>query len=148
MGFINHEYDCKLDAKGRLVLPAKLKAAIPETDGNVLMLMRGFEPCLTLYPMVEFNKTASRIAGLNEMKKEDRNIQRNFFRRSVEVELDSAGRILIPKNMLEALKVDKEVLVMGVGKKIEIWNREVYNELYDMPDEEFGERVEKLMTDE
>ena len=148
MGFINHEYDCKLDAKGRLVLPAKLKAAIPETEGDVLMLMRGFEPCLTLYPMMEFNKTASRVAGLNEMKKEDRNIQRNFFRRSVEVELDSAGRILIPKSMLEAVKIDKEALVMGVGRKIEIWNRKVYDDLYNMEDEELGERMEKVMTDE
>ncbi len=147
MGFINHEYECKLDAKGRLVLPAKLKAAIPESDG-ALMLMRGFEPCLTLYPMMEFNKTASKVAGLNELKKEARNIQRNFFRRSVEVELDSAGRILIPKNMLEAAKIDKEALVMGVGSRIEIWNRQMYDELYDMTDEELADSVENVMPDE
>ena|SRR5690554_4651671 len=144
MGFINHEYASKLDAKGRLVLPSKLKAGIPETNGDTLVLMRYFEPCLTLFTMVEFNKIASRVAGLNDMKKENRNIQRNFFRRSVEVELDSAGRILIPKNMLQAVSIDKDVLVMGSGTRIEIWNPETYYEKYDMDDEELADSVDNL----
>lgn len=142
MGFINHEYASKLDAKGRLVLPSKLKAGLPESEGDTLVLMRYFEPCLTLFTMVEFNKVASKVAGLNDMKKENRNIQRNFFRRSVEVELDSAGRILIPKNMLQAVNIDKDVLIMGSGKRIEIWNPETFHETYHMDDDELADSVD------
>ena len=148
MARFSSEYECKLDAKGRLVLPAKLKAAIPETDGNILMLMLGFEPCLVLYPMLEFNKTASKVAGLNEMKKEDRNIQRNFFRRSIEVELDNAGRFLIPKSMLQAVNIEKEVWVMGAWNRIELWNPKVFNDKYHMESEVLSSSVENVMSDE
>lgn|SRR5690554_2697776 len=144
MGFINHEYASKLDAKGRLVLPSKLKASLPETEGNTFVLMRYFEPCLTLFTMVEYNKLASKVAGLNDMKKENRNIQRNFFRRSVEVELDSAGRILIPKSMLQAANIDKDVLIMGSGKRIEIWNPETFYEKFNMDDEELADSVDDV----
>ena len=144
MGFINHEYASKVDAKGRLVLPSKLKASLPEAEGNTFVLMRYFEPCLTLFTMVEFNKLASKVAGLNDMKKENRNIQRNFFRRSVEVELDSAGRILIPKSMLQAANIDKDVLIMGSGKRIEIWNPETFYEKFNMDDEELADSVDDV----
>ena len=144
MGFINHEYASKLDAKGRLVLPSKLKASLPEAEGNTFVLMRYFEPCLTLFTMVEFNKLASKVAGLNDLKKENRNIQRNFFRRSVEVELDSAGRILIPKSMLQAANIDKDVLIMGSGKRIEIWNPETFYEKFNMDDEELADSVDDV----
>src|SRR5690606_40103282 len=97
------EYDCKLDVKGRLVLPAKLKAALPETNGNELMIVLGFEPCLVLYPMVEYNKLFSKVSGLDELNKRDRNIQRNFFSRNMDVELDNAGRLLIPKSMMQTV---------------------------------------------
>ncbi|HLT08932.1 MAG TPA: division/cell wall cluster transcriptional repressor MraZ [Cyclobacteriaceae bacterium] len=137
-------YVCKLDAKGRLVLPARLKAAIPENNGATLMLMHYFEPCLAIYTLEEFDITADKIAGLNEMKKEDRNIQRNFFRRVVEVELDSAGRILIPKNMLEAVKIDKEVMAVGAGNRVELWNPGVYQANYDMEDEELTDQVQDI----
>src|SRR5690606_36526288 len=98
MAKFTSEYESKLDNKGRLVLPAKLKAALPESHANELMIVLGFEPCLVLYPLLEYNKTYSKVAGLDELNKVDRNIQRNFFRRNVEVELDNAGRFLIPKS--------------------------------------------------
>ena len=138
------EYNCKIDGKGRLVLPARLKAALPETGGNTLMLMQGFEPCLSLYPMMEYHKIYSKIVGLDELKKEDRNIQRNFFRRSVEVELDTAGRVLIPKNLIEAVKIDKEVQVIGAGSKIEIWNPELFDKYYNIEGDDLRDLVETI----
>lgn len=56
MAFFTGEYDCKLDAKGRMVLPAKIKNALPEGSGDELVVRRGFEPCLVLYPMLEYKK--------------------------------------------------------------------------------------------
>lgn len=145
MGKFTSEHECKLDAKGRLVLPAKLKAALPETNGNELMISLGFEPCLVLYPMLEFNKTYSKVAGLDELKKEDRSIQRNFFRRNMEVELDNAGRFLIPKSMMQAVKLEKEVVVIGVGNRMEIWNPEVLQEFL-MDSDELSDKVEEVMS--
>ena len=138
------EYNCKIDGKGRLVLPARLKTALPETGENTLMLMQGFEPCLLLFPMMEFHKVYSKIVGLDELKKEDRNIQRNFFRRSVEVELDTAGRVLIPKNMIEAVKIDKDVKVIGAGNKIEIWNPEVFDKYFNIENDDLRDLVEHI----
>jgi len=139
------EYLCKLDAKGRLVLPAKLKAAIPEINGNELMMIQGFEPCLVLYTSLEYNKTYSKVAGLDELKKEDRNIQRNFFRRNIDVELDNTGRFIIPKNMMQAVKIDKEVKVVGVGNRMELWNPEVLEE-YILDSEELSDQVQMAVT--
>jgi len=139
------EYLCKLDAKGRLVLPAKLKAAIPEINGSELMMIQGFEPCLVLYTLLEYNKTYSKVAGLDELKKEDRNIQRNFFRRNIDVELDNTGRFIIPKNMMQAVKIDKEVKVVGVGNRMELWNPEVLEE-YILDSEELSDQVQMAVT--
>lgn len=138
------EYTCKIDGKGRLILPARLKAALPETGGNTLMLMRGFEPCLLLFPLVEYHKIYGKILGLDELKKEDRNIQRNFFRRSVEIELDTAGRVLLPKNLTEAVKIDKEAMVIGAGNKIEIWNSEIFDKYFNIENDDLNDLVENI----
>lgn len=145
MAKFTSEYECKLDIKGRLVLPAKLKAALPESHGNELMIVLGFEPCLVLYPLLEYNKTYSKVAGLDELKKEDRNIQRNFFRRNIEVELDNAGRFLIPKSMKQAVKIDKEVKVVGVGNRMEIWNPETFEEFL-MDSDELSSQVQNAVS--
>lgn len=139
------EYICKLDAKGRLVLPAKLKAAIPESNGSELMMIQGFEPCLVLYTILEYNKTYSKVAGLDELKKEDRNIQRNFFRRNIDVELDNTGRFIIPKHMMQAVRIEKEVKVVGVGNRMEVWNPEVLEE-YILDSEELSDQVQMAVT--
>lgn len=145
MAKFTSEYVCKLDAKGRLVLPAKLKAALPETNGNELMIVLGFEPCLVLYPMLEYNKIYSKISGLDELNKGDRNIQRNFFRRNVDVELDNAGRFLIPKSMMQAVKIDKEAKVVGVGNRMEIWNPEIL-EQYEIDSDELSLQVQNAVS--
>lgn len=125
MTFFTSEYECKLDAKGRLVLPSRIKAQLPE-GGQELVIRRGFEQCLILYPMVEFKKVFSKISGLSEFNEEYRKLQRNFFSGTVTVELDGNGRLLIPKNMLTYATVDKDAILVGMGNKVEIWNPSIY----------------------
>jgi len=127
MSFFTGEYECKLDAKFRLVLPAKIKSRLPESS-NELILRRGFEPCLVLYPMVEFKKIYTKIAGLNEFNEEYRRLQRNFFRGNSQVELDNMGRFLIPKLMQKHASLGKEAILVGMGNRVEIWNPELYEE--------------------
>jgi MraZ protein len=146
MAFFTSEYSCKLDAKGRLVLPSRMKANLPEAASGELFIREGFEPCLELYPLVEYKKIYSKIAGLNEFNAEFRKLQRNFFRGSATVELDSAGRLLIPKSMLQYGKLDKEVVVVGMGNRMEIWNPEVYDEFLINDPQELSELAEKHLT--
>src|SRR5690606_9001498 len=126
MTFFTSEYESKLDAKGRLVLPTKIKSQLPETDGQELAIRRGFEQCLVLYPMVEFKKVFSKISGLNEFNEEYRTLQRNFLSGVVLAELDSNGRFLIPRNMLSYAQIEKEALLVGMGNKVEVWNPAIY----------------------
>jgi MraZ protein len=146
MAFFTSEYSCKLDAKGRLVLPSRMKANLPEASSNELFIREGFEPCLELYPLVEYKKIYSKIAGLNEFNAEFRKLQRNFFRGSATVELDSAGRLLIPKSMLQYGKLDKEVVVVGMGNRMEIWNPEEYEKFLISDPQELSELAEKHLT--
>ena len=126
MTFFTSEFECKLDAKGRLVLPSRIKAQLPEDGAHELVMRKGFEPCLILYPMVEFKKVFSKISGLNEFNEEYRKLQRNFLSGVVTVELDTNGRFLIPKNMLLYANLDKDVVLVGTGNKVEVWNPSTY----------------------
>lgn len=126
MTFFTSEYECKLDAKGRLVLPARIKSQLPESESQELVIRRGFEPCLILYPLAEFKKVFSKISGLNEFNEEYRKLQRNFLSGVVTVELDGNGRFLIPKAMLTYAQIDKDALLVGTGSKVEVWNPTVY----------------------
>lgn len=147
MAFFTSEYECKIDAKGRLVLPAKIKANLPESSGNELVVRRGFEPCLILYPMVEFKKIYSKIAGLNEFNEEYRKLQRNFFRGSSVVELDNNGRFLIPKLMLNYASLEKDAVVVGMGNKVEIWNPAVYEQHLISDPTEFSQLAQKYLDE-
>lgn len=146
MAFFTSEYTGKLDAKGRLVLPAKMKANLPEASSNELFMREGFEPCLELYPLLEYKKIYSKIAGLNEFNAEFRKLQRNFFRGSATVELDTAGRMLIPKSMLQYANLDKEIVVVGMGNRMEIWNPEQYEKYLIKDPQELSELAEKHLT--
>jgi len=147
MAFFTSEYACKLDAKGRLVLPARLKSNLPEASANELFVRQGFDPCLELYPLVEYKKIYSKITGLNEFDARYRKLQRNFFRGSTAIELDNAGRMLIPKTFLQYAKLDKEVMVVGMGNRMEIWNPDEYEKFLIQDPQELSELAQDILTD-
>jgi MraZ protein len=147
MTFFTSEFECKLDAKGRLVLPARIKSQLPEGDSQEIVIRRGFETCLILYPLVEFKKVFSKISGLNEFNEEYRKLQRNFLSGVVTVELDNNGRFLIPKNLLAYAQIDKEALIVGLGSKVEIWNPDVYEKNRITDPVELSKLAEKHLHD-
>src|SRR5271170_8115899 len=154
MTFFTSEYESKLDAKGRLVLPARIKAQLPvspadapEGESHELVIRRGFEECLILYPMGEFKKVFSKISGLNEFNEEYRKLQRNFLSGVVTVELDGNGRFLLPKNMLTYANIDKEVLLVGTGTKVEAWNPAIYEKHQIQDPGELSKLAEKYLNE-
>ncbi len=147
MSLFTGEYECKLDAKGRLVLPAKIKARLPESSGNQVVIMQGMEPCLVLYSVVEYKKIYSRIASLNEFNPEFRQLQRNFFRRVAEIDLDSAGRLLVPKPMIKYANLEKEIVLVGMGNRVEIWNTGQYEDFLIEDSNKFSELAQKHLNE-
>ena len=148
MSFFTSEYDCKLDAKGRLALPSKVRAALPDIASEELVMRRGFEPCLVLYPMLEYKKIYSRVRSLSEFNEDYRKFQRSFFRGNVDVELDGAGRINIPKRMMEFASLEKEVILVGLGNRIEIWNPDLYEQYLIQDASEYSKMAEKFLAEE
>lgn len=145
MTFFTSQYECKLDAKGRLVLPARVKAQLPEGEQE-LVVRKGFEQCLILYPMVEFKKVFSKISGLNEFNEEYRQLQRSFLSGVVTVELDGNGRILVPKNMLTYAQIDKDAMLVGTGNKVEIWNPTIYEKFLIQDPGELSKLAERYLN--
>lgn len=147
MSSFSGEYEGKVDAKGRMVLPSRMKACLPEEFANEIVVKRGFEPCLVVYSMLEWKKVFDKVSGLNEFNKEARNFQRNFLRGSSEVELDSNARFVIPKSLMKYAEIDKEVIVVGVGNRMEIWNPDKYDEYLMTDQDEFSDIAEKFLAD-
>ncbi|MEO9474852.1 MAG: division/cell wall cluster transcriptional repressor MraZ [Cyclobacteriaceae bacterium] len=147
MAFFTSEYECKLDTKGRLVLPAKIKANLPEVSTTELVIRQGFEPNLIVYPMLEYKKIHAKISALSEFNAEQRKLKRTFFRSIAQVDLDNAGRILVPKLMLAHAKLEKEAILVGMGNYIEMWNPQVFNE-YQLEDPmEYSDLAQKYLDE-
>jgi MraZ protein len=142
----NGQYDCKLDPKGRLVLPAKIKAAIPEANGVTLMIQKAADGCLKLFPMVEFRKLENEVNALSDHNEETRRLKRSFFIRIAEVDLDSTGRFLIPKSFQEHAGLEKDVVVIGLGSKIELWSAERLLGCVIIEDDIMSQQMEKYLS--
>ncbi len=146
MAYFSGEYECKIDAKGRIVLPAKLKAKLPEVNSSELVIQRGFEPCLVIYPMLEWKKVFNKVSGLSEFDKEFRTFQRNFLRGATEVDMDNNGRILLPRTMTKFAEIDEEVMVVGVGNRLEVWNPDKYEAFLIKDQDQFSDLAQKYLA--
>ena len=136
------EYNHNLDAKNRLMLPAKLREGISE-EGFVLT--RGLDNCLFLFPMDEWKIFEEKIKTLSVTKKDARAFVRFIFSGAVNDILDKQGRLTIPENLKEYGKIDKEVVISGALNRIEIWSKEVWSEYIKGAEESFEEIAENLI---
>jgi MraZ protein len=114
------EYDHTLDDKNRLTLPAKFRAAL----ANGVVLTRGLDTCLEAYPVDDWQQLVeSRLAGLNPLSHETRVLERFYYTGAVESVPDKQGRVMLPSSLLEHAKLDREVVVVGMRDRLEIWDR-------------------------
>lgn len=140
---------CSLDAKSRLILPSKFRKYIkPEAD-NKIILTRGMDECLLLYPQDEWEKVKVGLTRYNQFNTDQRFFIRQFLNFVNECELDSQNRILIPPQLMQFAKLKKEVTVLGLLDKMEIWDPAI-KERYDnsMPNsyEEIAEKVSEIIN--
>jgi len=130
IGFIG-EYESTIDAKGRFLLPAGFKKQLPEQESYVFVINRGFEKCLTLYPIQSWEPIFSEISQLNDFDPKVREFRRYFLNGAVQLELDSAGRVLLPKNLLEHASLEKDIVLVSAVNKIEIWDKNKYQQFFE-----------------
>ncbi|ADY50712.1 MraZ protein [Pseudopedobacter saltans DSM 12145] len=145
MSHLIGEFDCKLDAKGRLMVPAGLKKQLPAIDADGLVVNRGFEKHLVVYSKAEWDKVTAELAQLNPYEEKNRKFVRYFTRGATELSLDSSGRVLLPKSLLEYAGIGSEVVLSCQFNKIELWSKEAYEEQMDDEPENFASLAEEVM---
>jgi len=130
IGFLG-EFEATLDSKGRFLLPAGFKKQLPKEDTHRYVINRGFDKCLSLYPLKNWEPLFTKIAGLNEFDPKQREFRRAFLNGATYVEPDGAGRILIPPSLKTYAELQKDLVLMATGEKLEIWDSSKYKKFFD-----------------
>lgn len=139
-------YECKADAKGRLMFSSAFKKQLSDVLQNGFVVKRAvFQPCLELYPMEEWNLMMEKINTLNRFKKKNNDFIRRFTAGVKFVELDVAGRVLIPKDLSEFAGIKKQVVMSSSVNIIEIWDKEKYEKAIDDAADDFADLAEEVM---
>ena len=138
--------DNKVDVKGRLMFPAALKSQFSSAEVTGFVVKRSiFMKCLELYPIEEWKLESARINKLNRFRKKNVDFIRKFMAGVRLVELDSAGRILIPKDLINYGGISKEIVLASVVNKVEIWDKAEYEKAIDYDPDEFADLAEDVM---
>jgi MraZ protein len=139
-------YECKVDAKGRLMLPVAFKKQLASVVENGFVLKRAvFQPCLELYPMQEWESMMQNVNKLNRFKKKNNDFIRRFTAGVKPVDLDVSGRLLIPKDLVGFAKITKEIVVTSAVNIIEIWDKDSYEKAIDDAANDFADLAEDVM---
>ena len=117
-----------LDAKGRLAMPARYRERLLESCAGRLIVTVEFDPCLLVYPLPEWEKIEEKLVALPSMNKQARTLQRRMMGHATECEIDSQGRIRLPGILQEQAGLEKKVVMIGQGKKFEIWDESVWQD--------------------
>lgn len=139
------EFDCKLDPKGRLMLPSGLRKQLDPAAQEKFVLNRGFEKCLVLYPKNEWDVISAEVNQLNQYVKKNRDFIRYFYRGASELNLDGTGRVLLPKRLLEYAGIGKELVMFAYSNRIELWDKATYDNLLTDEPEDFASLAEEVM---
>ncbi len=140
------DYQCKVDAKGRIILPMAFKKQMPaEAQDQFVVRKDIFENCLVLYSADDWKKQLEKIRKkMNTYNREQNMFRRNFFKGTLELTLDNNNRILIPKRLMDLIGANRDVVLAGQDGRIEIWPAVAYESI-EMPAEDFADLAEKLM---
>ncbi len=141
------EYECRVDAKGRMRLPSSLLAqlGIDEDSERAFVLNRGFDNCLMLYTEEVWKEEAKVVDSLNPYDPKNRKFIRSFYRGAQRLTLDSAGRILINNRLKEHAGIDKDVILSAVKNSIEIWAKDRYDSQLDEEPEDLSGLAQQVL---
>ncbi|RED50181.1 division/cell wall cluster transcriptional repressor MraZ [Seonamhaeicola aphaedonensis] len=146
MSFLTGTYECKVDAKGRLMMPAPLKKQMASVLADGFVLRRSvFQKCLELYPMAEWQVLMQKMNKLNRFKKKNNDFIRRFTAGVKMVEVDVNGRLLIPKDLTVFASISKNIVITAAVNIIEIWDKDLYEQAIDDAALDFADLAEEVM---
>jgi MraZ protein len=139
-------YECKVDAKGRLLIPSALKKQLANSIQDGFVLKRSvFQPCLELYPMTEWNLMMQKINKLNRFVKKNNDFIRRFTAGVKVIEVDDLGRLLIPKDLVAFSHISKDIVLSSAVNIVEIWDKDLYEKSIAGDDIDFADLAEDVM---
>lgn len=142
------EYEHTIDRKGRLIIPAKFREVARENLIEKFFITRGLDGCLFVFAEEEWRQQERVFRAISFTKSESRKFKRLYFSGACEVTCDKQGRILIPQNLKDFADIKREVMIVGVSSRFEIWSKARWTEFYRTSAESFEEVAEKLLEEE
>ena len=142
------EFEHSLDKKSRIIIPAKFRDAIKDKYVEKFYITRGLDTCLFVFTEDEWRKQEQKFKNLSFTKPEARRFNRMFFSGASDAVCDAQGRILIPQYLQDFAHIQRDVVVIGVSNRIEIWSKDKWKEFYENSRDTFEETAEKLIDTE
>ena len=146
MNYLIGTYECKIDVKGRLLIPSAFKKQLAPVIPKGFVLKRAvFQNCLELYPLAQWEKLIKKVNSLNRFKKKNNDFIRRFTAGVKFIELDGNGRLLIPKDLIEFSNINREVTLSTSVNIIEIWDKSSYEKAIADSRDDFAQLAEEVM---
>ena len=142
------EYTYSVDSKGRLNIPSRFRKSLSKNDNNTFVITKGLDPCIWVYPLSEWLKIENNLRDLSSVKNINRTFVRHTTRYASPSTYDKQGRVSLTPSLIEYATIDKEVLIIGAIRKIEIWNpaklKEVDQENLKIEQDSYDELADKI----
>ena len=142
------EYEHTIDKKGRIIVPSKFRDAFEEYDIEKFYVTRGLDKCLFLFTENEWRSQEVKFKSIPFTKSEARKFNRLYFSGAIQLESDKQGRVLLPKYLKDYADIKRDVVIIGVSNRIEIWAKEAWQEYYKNSKGSFETIAENLMSGE
>jgi MraZ protein len=139
------EFEVKLDSKGRFLFPSGLRKQLSPASQRDFMLNKGFEDCLTLYPLNDWEKISEKLSRMNLFKPKNRMFYRLFHQGAKLVSLDNAGRILVPTAHMDRVGLKQDVMLIAYNDRIEIWDKQKYFDMIEANMTDFADLADEVM---
>lgn len=139
------QFTYNLDSKGRLSIPAKLRKNLTQEAKETFVMTRGINNCIDVYPDDQWQEIEKRLLQLNEFDQKNQLFIRMILDNAFEDQMDSQSRILVPQKLLTYAKIEKEVLILGALKKIELWDPAVYENYINSIPETYEQIASEVM---
>ena len=139
------EFEHSLDRKNRIIIPAKFREVLKDSFVEKFYITRGLDGCLFVFTEEEWRRQEQKFKTLSFTKPESRKFNRMFFSGASEIICDSQGRVLIPQYLGEFADIQKDVVIIGVSNRFEVWSQSRWKEFYENTRETYEDTAEKLM---
>lgn len=138
------EYSHTLDDKDRFILPAKFRDKLKELSRKKFYITRGLDGCLFLFHQDSWEKLEDKLKNLSFTKQQSRFFNRLYFSGAYEFEVDSQGRVMVPAYLKEYAQIKREIMIVGIADRIEIWDKNLWSKFYEENRKKFEEVAENL----